>query len=188
MRQRVRQIRAVAAIVLLLASVSLPAAESATADQIKAAYLFNFAKFVEWPAEALPQSDSIVTFCALGLSPVVDELDSVLRGKTITGHKIALRRLQSPDEIAGCHVVFLTVGAGKQQPKLLKAASGHPILLVGDSPGFAQSGGAMNFVMESGKVLFEVNLRAVDGAGLKMSAKLLSLARIVASTKERQGQ
>jgi uncharacterized protein DUF4154 len=188
MTQRGRQLRTVAAVLVVCAAAHLPAAESATADQIKAAYLFNFAKFVEWPAEALPQGDSVVTFCALGLSPVVDELDSVLRGKTITGHRIALRRLQSPEEIAGCHIVFLAAGASKQQQRLLKAASGHPVLLVGDSPGFAQSGGAMNFVMESGKVLFEVNTSAVEGARLKMSAKLLALARIVATTKEGQGQ
>lgn len=163
-------------------------AQSATEDQVKAAYLFNFAKFIEWPAEAFDKSDAPMNFCALGRSPVVDELDSSVRGKSVNGHTITLKHLQGPEDLKGCHLFFLAPGAGKQQQKLLQAAKGLPVLLVAETPGFARAGGTINFVMENGRLLFEINIKAAENAHLKISSKLLALARIVSPDEERRGQ
>ena len=156
--------------------------------RVKAAFLFNFAKFVDWPTETLPAADAPMNFCVLGRSPASDELDASIRGKAINAHVISVRHLRGPEEIKDCHLVFLAASAGKQHLKLLQAARGLPILLVSESPGFARAGGAIDFVIEGGKVIFEVNQNAAEAAHLKISSKLLALAHIVSSTDERQGQ
>ena len=160
--------------------------QAATEDQLMAAYVFNFAKFVEWPAELFPASNSAMNFCALGRSAAADEMDSAVRGQSVNGHPIKVRRLGSAEEIADCHLVFLASSAGKQQQRLFQAAKGRPVLLIGESPGFARAGGTIGFITEKGKVLFEINLNMAEEAHLKISSKLLSLARIVSSA-ERAG-
>lgn len=165
------------------------AQQSATEDQVKAAFLFNFAKFIEWPAEVFDKADSPMIFCTAGNSPVVDELDSTIQGKTVNGHIIAVRHLREPEEIKGCHLVFLAASAGRQQQqRLLQAAKGSPVLLVAEISGFARAGGAINFLLENGRVIFEVNIRAAESAHLKISSKLLALARIVATSVDSQAQ
>jgi hypothetical protein len=115
-------------------------------------------------------------------------LDSSVRGKSINGHTIMVKHLHGPEEIKGCHLVFLAVSAGKQQQKLLQAAKGSSVLLVAETSGFARAGGTINFIMEDGRLLFEINIKAAENAHLKISSKLLSLARIVPPNEERQGQ
>jgi hypothetical protein len=176
-------------VLLLGACWPVPAAaQSVSEDQLKAVYMFNFAKFVDWPAETLRTADAPMNFCVLGRSPASDELDVSIRGKAVNAHIIAVRHLRGPEEIKDCHLVFLAASAGKQNLKLLQAARGLPVLLVSESPGFAKAGGAIDFLIEDGKVIFEVNQNAAETAHLKISSKLLALARIVSSTDERQGQ
>ena len=161
-------------------------APSVTEDQIKAAYLFNFAKFIEWPQGAFTSDSAPIHFCTLGRSPVADELDASVRGKNIDAHTIEIRHLHAPEEIKDCHLVFLSAGAGKQEQKLVQAAKGLPVLLVAEIPEFARVGGTINFLMEDGKLVFEVNISAAENAHLKISSKLLALARIVSEGKPRQ--
>lgn len=177
-------------VVLLCAVFPSPAAiaQSATEDQVKAAYLFNFAKFIEWPAEAFDRADAPINFCTLGRSPVVDQMDSSVRGKSISGRIVMVKHLHAPEETKGCHLVFLAASAGKQQQKLLLAAKGLPILLVAETSGFARAGGTIDFIMENSRLIFEVNINAAESAHLKISSKLLALARIVTAAEERQGQ
>jgi hypothetical protein len=163
-------------------------AQSVTDDQVKAAYIFNFAKFIEWPPQVFTAKESPMNFCVLGRSPVVDELDSSIGGKSVNGHTIMIKHLRGPDEIKDCHLIFLAASAGKQQQKLIEAAKGLPVLLVAETPGFARSGGTINFITESGRLLFEVNINAAESAHLKISSKLLALARIVSPAEERQAQ
>lgn len=173
---------------LLCAVFCLPVwGQSATEDQIKAAYLFNFAKFVEWSPDTFSGGTSPITFCTLGRGGVSDELENAVRGKSIDGRPIKMRRLQGPEEITGCQLVFLSSGAEKNLPRLLQVAKGHPILLTGEGAGFARAGGMIGFVVENGRVLFEVNLGSAQEAHLKISSKLLALARIV-TPEERASQ
>jgi hypothetical protein len=172
-------------IIVLLAMLARPfacfsaPAQSVTEDQIKAAYLFNFAKFIEWPNESFATPTSPIQFCTLGRSPVADELDASVRGKSIDGHTIEVKHLHSAEEIKDCHLVFLSASAGKQEHKLVQAAKGLPVLLVAEIAEFAREGGTINFVMEDGRLVFEVNISAAQNAHLKISSKLLALARIV---------
>jgi YfiR/HmsC-like len=175
--------------VLCIAFPATPAsAQSVTDDQVKAAYIFNFAKFIEWPSQVFAAKDAPMNFCVLGRSPVVDELDSSIGGKSVNGHTIMVKHLHGPDEIKDCHLIFLAASAGKQQQKLIQAAKGSAVLLVAETPGFARSGGTINFITESGRLLFEVNVNAAESAHLRISSKLLALARIVSPGEERQGQ
>jgi hypothetical protein len=161
-------------------------AQAATEDQVKAAYVFNFAKFIQWPTEAFATADAPMNFCVLGRSPVVDELDSSMNGKSVNGHAIVVKHLHGPDEIKGCHLIFLAASAGKQQQKLIQTAKGSTVLLVAETPGFAHAGGTINFIMENGRLIFEVNINAAESAHLKINSKLLALARIVSATEEKQ--
>jgi hypothetical protein len=180
-----------AALALLPACLLVAAcasAQSVTEEQVKAAYLLNFAKFIEWPAEAFTTADATMNFCALGRSPVVDELDASVRGKNISGHTITVRHLHGPEEIKDCHLLFLASSAVRQQQKLLQASKGAAVLLVAETPGFARAGGTINFILENGRLLFEVNVAAAENAHLRISSKLLALARIVTVAEERHGQ
>jgi hypothetical protein len=170
---------AIMAMLCALGASSMARAQAATQDQIKAAYMFNFAKFVEWPAEAMSTPASPMNFCALGRSAAADELDSVIDGKSINGHPVRIRHLGRPEDIKGCHLVFLAAGNARQTQQLLQAARGLPVLVVGDAPGFARSGGMIGFIAENGRVLFEVNPGSAEESRLKISSKLLALARIV---------
>jgi hypothetical protein len=183
-----RQVGAVIGIAVLsiACSVAPASAQSVTDDQVKAAYVFNFAKFIQWPAEVFATADAPMNFCVLGRSPVVDELDSSMTGKSVNGHAIVVKHLHGPDEIKGCHLIFLAASAGKQQQKLIQAAKGSTVLLIAETPGFAHAGGTINFIMENGRLIFEVNISAAESAHLKISSKLLALARIVSPTEERQ--
>lgn len=176
------------ALLCIAFSVAAVSAQSVTEDQVKAAYLFNFAKFTEWPSEVFGKADAAMNFCLLGRSPVTDELDSSVRGKNIDGHMIVIRHLHAPEEIKGCHLVFLAANAGKQQQKLVHFAKGTPVLLVAETSGFARAGGTINFVVENERLVFEVNINAAENSHLKISSKLLALARIVPTEAERQGQ
>lgn len=176
------------ALVLLCAYPALLAsAQSATENQVKAAYLFNFAKFVEWPAETFDKADSPMNFCSLGRSGVVDEMDSV-RGKSVHGHMITVKHLHGPEDIKGCHLVFMASSAVKNQQRLLQAARGLPMLLVGETSGFALAGGTINFIQENERLLFEISIKAAESAHLKISSRLLAVARIVSPGQEGTGQ
>jgi hypothetical protein len=165
----------------------LASAQSATENQVKAAYLFNFAKFVEWPEAAFDKPGSPMNFCLLGRGAVADEMD-LMQGKSVNGHTITVTHLHRPEEIKGCHLVFLAASAGKQQTKLLETATRLPILLVAETPGFARAGGTINFITENDRLLFEINIKAAESAQLKISSKLLTLAHVVSPIPERPGQ
>ena len=173
-------------LLLLVTGVSAASsAEEISEDQVKAAYLFNFAKFVTWPPQAFGAPDSPINFCTLGRSGTIDELDSSIKGKIVNGHPIVIRHLHGFEEINNCHIFFLADSAGKRQQELFQAVGKLPVLLVGETSGFAQHGGDVDFIVDNGKVIFEVNTVAAENAHLKISSKLLTLARIVSPGAER---
>jgi hypothetical protein len=175
-------------VLLCTAAAVLPAsAQTASANEIKAAYLFNFARFIDWPEELFTAQSSMV-FCTLGRSAVADELDSSLHGKSINNRMAEIRHLRGPEEFAGCHIVFIAASAEKQQQKLLQATKGAPILLVAETPGFARAGGTINFIIENRRLIFEINIRAAESAHLRISSKLLAIARIISPAGEKRGR
>lgn len=147
--------------------------------QVKAAYLLNFTRYVEWPPQALGAPDDPVSICVLGRDPFGSVLDATVRGRTAYGRPLAVRRIRAPSEAAGCHLVFIsreTWGAQRELPRSLRSPG---MLTVGESDDFAQEGGIIGFVIQNETVRFVVNAEARDRAGLRISSRMLSLAAAV---------
>jgi hypothetical protein len=138
--------------------------------RVKAAYLFNFVKFVEWPAAA---AGGPITICVAGRNVFGDVLDQTIRGETIDGRPLTSRVLLEPAD--GCHVLFAPRGAAARA--YLQAARGEPVLTVGESADFIANGGMVNFILDGGNVRFEIEARRAEAAGLRVSSRLLRLAR-----------
>lgn len=156
------------------------AQETSTVEyQLKAAFLFNFAKFVDWPPGAFPAPDAPINLCVIGHDPFGPALDELLRGKTINNRPLVPHRIANASELKGCHLVFISLQDEKQLPEILLALKGASSLLVGEAPDFTERGGAIQFFIENNKLRFAINVDAVQRAHLQASAKLLALAKIV---------
>ena len=147
--------------------------------EVKAAYLYNFAKFVEWPAKAFPSDKSPIVLCVFGKDPFSGELETTVLGKTMEGRAFETRHTNRVEELHVCQMVFVSDGEAKHIAEILAVVKDAPVLLVGESPKFAEDGGEIGFVLQDGKVHFAVNVDAVERAHLRVSSKLLSLAKIV---------
>jgi hypothetical protein len=147
--------------------------------QIKAAFLYNFAKFVEWPPDNIGGASGPVTICIVGEDPFGKLLDEFTQGKTINGRPVLISRLKPGQELKGCQIAFISSADRNQFKSIFQNADRADVLTVGETAGFAALGGTINFIREEGKVHFEVNVDAAQRANLKISSKLLSLAKIV---------
>ena len=181
--------RPLAALVLLLLLVfpaGSGAQEAASLEYgVKAAFLYNFTKFVEWPASAFPERGSL-RLCVFGDDPFGKSLQTVVEGEQVQGRPITLLRIDSLGDPRLCHILFLSRKETERLPAVLAAVRGAPVLTVGEAPGILDKGAGVNFVLQEGKVRFEINQTAVAGNGLKMSSKLLRLAlRVVRERGER---
>ena len=145
---------------------------------IKAAFLYNFAKFIEWPSNTFEDSKSPVRLCVLGKNPFGIALESI-EGKPIHGRKLIIERLNNTKEIKICHILFISESEKKQLDFILENIKDLNILTIGDTKNFARLGGIINFTMVKKKIRFEINLDAANRAGLKISSKLLKLADII---------
>ena len=145
--------------------------------EVKAAFIYNFAKFVEWPPEDARNTEPI-TIAVVGKNPFGDALD-LLREKTIGDRKIVVKRFARVDDIVKCHILFICASENQRLPHILKITEKWHVLTIGDVTGFAQSGGIINFIIVDDKVRFEINVDAAQRAGLKISSQLLKLASIV---------
>jgi hypothetical protein len=148
------------------------AQEASLEYRVKAAYLFNFTKFVDWPANA-PPADAPLTICVAGTSPFGHTLEETVRGELVSGRALTTRVVREPD---GCHVLFIPKRVAAAP--LLRQAGTRPILTVGESEEFLRDGGVINFVMQDGKVRFEISQDAAARAQLRISSRLLRLAVI----------
>jgi hypothetical protein len=166
-RRAVRKACTVA--ILLLAGVAVQPQAVSLEYQLKAGYLFNFVKFVEWPAE----DAGPLTICVAGRNPFGDVLADIVSDESVDGRRLSTRVIHTPEP--GCHVVFVPEDVATTP--YLRAARGSPTLTVGETPGFIARGGIVNFVLEEGKVRFEMNAEAADRAQLRISSHLLRLAR-----------
>jgi hypothetical protein len=147
--------------------------------EVKAAFLLNFARLVEWPPEAFGDPRAPLGVAALAPEAVYEDLRRLLHGKTVAGRSVQVRRVAGPGELAGDHVVFLGAGSRASLSEVLEATRRLPALVVSEQDGHARLGAAINFFLESRKVRFEINPGAAQRAGLKLSARLLQVAVIV---------
>lgn len=143
--------------------------------RLKAAFLYNFTKFIEWPAARFADETSPVVIGVLGNNPFGDELEKVVKGRTVKGRDIVVKLVTSADEAPTTHILFVPAG---EEPRLAATDSWRKIavVVVGESPRFAPLGGAITFKPEADKVRFTIDLAAAESVGLKISAQLLKLA------------
>lgn len=147
--------------------------------QVKAAFLYNFAKFVKWPANTFAAPTDPMIICVLGNTVLARALQDTVAGKLVDGRHIAVRPISFTKPNGVCHILF--VGASEQQrtPAILTAWKNGGVLTIGEHEGFARQGGVINFTVEDNKVHFEINPGAAVAQRLEISSKLLSLARLV---------
>jgi hypothetical protein len=146
---------------------------------VKAAYLYNFGHFVEWPANVAAAKNDSFTVCVLGQDPFGPVLDATLAGETIAGKRVAAKRISTPQESGNCQILFLSSAEEARLNPIIKALNKQAVLTVSDMPEFSQHGGMIQFVLEGKRVRFEVNLAAVQHAGLTLSSELLKVATTV---------
>ncbi len=147
--------------------------------EVKAAFIYNFARFVEWPPEAFDGPAASLGVCLLGADQFGGALEGALQGKSVHGRSLEVRRLRGEERVQSCNILFVAASEADRLRSLLLRLGDAPILTVGESSDFARAGGIINFVLEENRVRFEVNAGAAERAGLRISSKLLGLARVV---------
>lgn len=171
--------RTLAVLTLVLLAMPVPAARAQDAYReydVKAAFLYNFVKFVEWPAAAFRDDRSPIEICVYGTDPFGQSLDGVVKGESVGGRGLVIRRPASPAALEGCHVLFVAPSERERTAEVLAAVAGRPVLTVADSDGFLRAGGMINFVLDEGRVRFRINEAPAERAHLTISSKLLRLA------------
>lgn len=142
---------------------------------VKAAFLFNFTKFVDWPSSVFATADAPLTICILGGDPFGRVIDQIVEGESVNGHPIAVERIQT-DQQKSCQVLYV----GDNRALLTTWNATRPaVLTVGEGEDFIRHGGVIGFVIDNRRVRFDINLKAAANNGLKLSSKLLSVARSV---------
>jgi len=155
------------------------AQQAPTEFQVKAAYLFNFLKFVEWPDDAPADLQSRWVIGIVGNQQLEDELTQLVSGKIVQGHVVQVKALKPADDLRGCHILFIGTSEKKQLAPILVTLRGSSVLTVADMENFVESGGMIQLVMEDNRVRLAIDVGATVRARLKVSSKLLALARVV---------
>ena len=175
---------------LLLALVVAVSAEGEGPDrgpppeyQVKAVFLFNFAQFVDWPAQAFPEAGAPLVIGVLGEDPFGAYLDELVRNEKIGNRPLVVRRFRGSQDMGECHILFVSRSPAGQFDKLVPELRGRPLLTVSDTENFNRLGGMVRFVTENGKIRLRINVDAAKESGLTISSKLLRWATIVTREK-----
>jgi len=174
-----RRVAAALCAIAIVCASPVVRAEPSPEYLIKAAYLYNFAMFVDWPADAFSTRTSPFVIGILGANRFDRALERTVADKRIDRRPIVVRRVDSPRDLRHCHIVFVSSSDAARSAEVLDRLDGLPILVVGETSDFARRGGTIAFLIEDNRVRFEVNLDAARRAKLTISAKLLSLAKTV---------
>jgi YfiR/HmsC-like len=183
-RQRLSQWRWVLATLLLLGLLNGARAPRALAAEpneyeVKGAFLYNFLKFVDWPAGSFEHPNDPILVGIVGSDPSGGAMESMLRGKQFDGHPVVVHRFKPGDDLRTCRVIFVGAGEERHLRQILDSVKGAGVLTVGESEQFARLGGMITFTLDQQRVRFTINPEAAERSHLKISSKLLSLARIV---------
>jgi hypothetical protein len=156
--------------------------------QVKAAFLFHFAQFVDWPAGVLGSSDASLRLCIFDDEPRRQEIQSTIEGKTIGTRVVHVSQISQAEEVRGCNILFLSHDEGRRQTAILKSLRGMPVLTVGETDNFLSEGGIIRFHLDADKIRFDINLDGAESCHLKISSRLLLLATSVTqgSTADRR--
>ena len=177
-RTRIHAGAGITLVLALTAALLQAGADGTPVDeyQLKAVFLFNFAKFVEWPPQAFASPRDPFAICVLGDSPFGAALDDAVRGKTVEARPIAIRLVSSGEQARTCQILFVSASERKNMRGLLEALRSRCVLTVGDTEDFTANGGIVRFKMKDGRVRIEIDADAAGRANLRISSRLLSLA------------
>jgi hypothetical protein len=154
-------------------------AQAQQASQVKAAFLFNFAKFVEWPPGAFVNDQAAIILCFSDRDPMAEALEA-LRGKVVQGRRLEIRRCRGPEDFRGCQIFFASASERAGLPQIIGSLRNSPVLTVTEEvDNFAKLGGIINLIVAEGKIRFEISLHNARRPGLKISSQLLKLAKTV---------
>ena len=170
------------AILWALSGVSILLAQNPPTEyEVKAAYLYQFGKFIEWPESSLVRTGNDFAICTIGKDPFGPVLDAMISGRSVQGKKAVAKRLAAVNDASTCNILFISTSEQSHVMEILRIVEGKGILTVADMSNFVSQGGMINFQMEQNRVRFEINMPAVERSNLKVSSQLLKVAKI---TKE----
>ena len=149
--------------------------------RVKVAYLLNFAALIEWPEKSFNNSESPFIICHLGGAQTKALFDTAYAGRKVERHPVEVRHPSSVGDVPGCHIIMITAERSAQAGDFIAATAGKSTLTIGETEGFALSGGVIGFYNDGPKIRFEINLRAAEKANLRISSRLLQLARLLSS-------
>ena len=147
--------------------------------QLKAAVIFNIAKFVEWPADTFQGPKDPIVLCILGASPFGGALDQAAQGRTIDDRRFAIRPISDMKQVGGCQVLFVSSSERKRFRSILGEIASNGILTVGDVESFATEGGVVDLKLEGERIRIRINVQAAERERIRISSKLLSLAQVL---------
>ena len=166
---------------VILGAISLgdALAQQASESSVKAALVYKFASYVEWPAEAFTSPETPLAICAIGADDVVADLEPLVRGRMVNNRPFALRRLKEGEGIGGCHVVYVGRREAIRINAIARAARSQSALLVSDAERGLENGSVINFVPVEDRIGFEVSIDAAERSNLRISSRMLTVARRV---------
>jgi YfiR/HmsC-like len=166
---------------VLLLGVANPAVAQSKADEyrLKAAFLFHFTQLIDWPPGAFGSDSDPVTLCTVGEDPFHGDLDAAVEGKSMGARPLRVRHFKQPADIQGCQLLFVGNRDSARTSALLLGLKDSPVLTVGETDDFVKEGGMIGFFIENDKIRFDINLQSAEHAKLRISSRLLLLARKV---------
>lgn len=177
----------VIACLILPLLLAMPASSNAAPSeyQVKAVFLFNFSRFIEWPASAFSSAESPFVVGVFGYDPFGVSLDQVVKGETVNGRPLVVRRIRHPGEAADCQILFIHQSEGRKLDALVSALKEKSTLTVSDLPGPAQRGVMIRLITEGGRVRMRINVESARAAQLTINSNLLRSAQIVTAERGR---
>jgi len=167
----------------LLGALPAAAADGSTDAQVKAGFVYNFAKFTEWPASAFASPQAPIRLCLSGVDETQAKAFAGIEGKPVQGREVKIKRSPTSAEIGECNILYVGDEEPRRAQAALQAARNASVLTVSDSDGFADSGGVIGLFYADNRIQFEVNLGAAQRAGLKIASQVLKIARAVKDGK-----
>lgn len=167
-----------AALLAIPAQLAWSASETSEAE-IKIAYLYNFARYVKWPESAFASDDAPILICVLGDDSFASEAKGIIGSRRVGEHGVQVVTRPAVEQTSNCHILYIPASASAQHSEVISNLGSQSVFTVSESAGFARSGGVANFIREDRKIRFEINRKAASKAGLKVSARLLRVAKVV---------
>lgn len=165
--------------ILLSTTPPIRAQNQADEYRVKAAFLFHFAQLVDWPPEVMGANELPLVFCIVGEDPFAGSLESTVQGKQVAGRSIVVRHIKESDNLSTCHLLFISFHEKKHVAEILSRLKTPPVLTVGETDDFVRQGGMIGFCLQENRIRFDINLLAARRSSLKISSRLLALARSV---------